>query len=228
MKEARSLPLLYRAAKSGVFGNVLKYDSGCFLDAMFVFVEGVPSPEGIAALKARFTMRPLVAMTSEWEEYIRSNFPEAHTLKRWMMKPADRFDIAGKAAVPEGFEASAFDELAFDAKPFSHGENYLSFEDFSRRGAGGVVRHGEKIAASASSFLSFENEVELDVSTEEAYRGRGLATACVSVMLAQCMEKGLTVHWDAQNEISRRLAEKFGFEVEACYTVYVLPVRAKA
>ena len=77
--------------------------------------------------------------------------------------------------------------------------------------------------SSASSFLSLDREIELDVSTKESHRGKKLATACVARMLKDCMERGITVHWDAQNDVSRHLAEKFGFEIETGYPVYWLP-----
>ena len=79
---------------------------------------------------------------------------------------------------------------------------------------------GNEIVAAASSFLSLEGEIELDVSTKEAHREKGLAKACIARMLRDCMERGITVHWDAQNEVSRHLAEKFGFEAETKYSVY--------
>lgn len=68
--------------------------------------------------------------------------------------------------------------------------------------------------------MSLNGELELDVSVKEAHRGLGLAAACVSKMLGQCMVKGFTVHWDAQNETSKHLAQKFAFEVEEEYSVY--------
>jgi hypothetical protein len=42
-------------------------------------------------------------------------------------------------------------------------------------------------------------------------------------MLEDCMKRGILVHWDAQNDVSRHLAEKFGFETETEYSVYWLP-----
>ncbi len=60
----------------------------------------------------------------------------------------------------------------------------------------------------------------LDVSTKETHRGKKLASACIARMKRDCMERGITVHWDAQNEVSRHLAEKFGFEAETKYSVY--------
>ena len=68
--------------------------------------------------------------------------------------------------------------------------------------------------------LPKEYQLELDVSTKEEHQGLGLATSCISKMLEDCMNKGLAVHWDAQNETSKHLAQKFGFVVEEEYSVY--------
>ena len=65
--------------------------------------------------------------------------------------------------------------------------------------------------------------MEMDISTKETHRGKKLAVACTARMLENCMERGITVHWDAQNDISRHLAEKFGFEAETEYSVFWLP-----
>ena len=94
---------------------------------------------------------------------------------------------------------------------------------YQAEGSGAVVYYGVDIAAAASSFLSLNGAIELDVSTKESHRGKKLATACVARMLQDCMERGITVHWDAQNGASRHLAEKFGFEIETEYSVYWLP-----
>ena len=87
-----------------------------------------------------------------------------------------------------------------------------------------AYRDGEIVAA-ASSFLSLDGEAELDVFTKEEHRKKGLAGACAAGMLRDCMERNITVHWDAQNEISRHLAEKFGFRTETEYTVFYLARR---
>ena len=92
-----------------------------------------------------------------------------------------------------------------------------------RKAQGAVAYHGDQVVASASSFISLDGEAEMDISTAESHWGKGLAAACAARMLRDCTERGVTVHWDAQNDVSRHLAEKFGFEVETEYQVYWLP-----
>ena len=71
--------------------------------------------------------------------------------------------------------------------------------------------------------MGFSHAGLVDVSTLEVHRGKKLATACIARMLQDCMKRGITVHWDAQNDVSRHLAEKFGFMVDQEYSVYWLP-----
>lgn len=220
-----SMPLLWRAANCGAYGQRYEYGTGSIADAMFVYLDGMPTQESIAAVDNDYRLRPLVCMNDAWKEHIEKNYPQAKAFERYMMKPSCRFRNEKCMRVPDGFEAALFEETAFETRPFGHGENYASYAEFRKKCSGAVVRYEGKIVASASSFLSFEGEVELDVSTEEAYRGMGLASACVQMMLNDCENRGIIVHWDAQNEISWHMAEKFGFELETCYKVYWLPPR---
>ena len=131
-----------------------------------------------------------------------------------------RFTLPESVELPEGCRLAGMDEAAYERHPFSHGKNYSSWAAFRAEGSGAVIYYGGEIVASASSFLSLSGEVEMDVSTRESHRRKKLATACVARMLRDCMRRAITVHWDAQNEVSRHLAEKFGFEIETEYSVY--------
>ena len=220
-------PLLYRAARRGVFGARRDHGQAGIADALFVFLDGKPCPEAAAALDARYRVRPLVCLTDAWEDYMRARYPDAAVYRRYMMRPSRRFRFPEEQPFPAGYRLAMMDEAAFETHPFSHGANYASWAAFWAEGSGAVAYQGGEIVASASSFLSMDGEAELDVSTEEAHRGKGLASACVALMLKDCMARGIIVHWDAQNETSRHLAEKFGFELETVYSVYWLPEKTE-
>ena len=216
------MPLLYRAALQGVFGKRTEFSRGSITDALFAYLDGEPETESVARVASCFRDRPLVCMTGSWEERIRAQYPDAVIYRRTMMKPACRFAIPENIEIPEGYRLADMDEAAFERHPFSHGENYSCFAAFRAEGSGAVIYHDGEIVAAASSFLSLNGEVEMDISTKEAHRGKKLATACAARMLQDCTERGITVHWDAQNDVSLRLAEKFGFEIETAYSVYWL------
>ena len=214
------LPLLYRAALRGVYGSRREFEKGSITDALFIFLDGEPEPASLEALMAGYMVRPWTCLTGSWENLIRERFPRAETFQRHIMKPLKQFRFPEVVALPDGYSLSKMDEAAFEQHPFSHGGNYASFDTFRKEGSGAVVCRNGEIVASASSFLSLDGEVELDVSTKEEHRGKGLAKACVAEMLRDCAERGIVVHWDAQNDVSLRLAEDFGFQVEREYTVY--------
>ena len=218
-----NLPLLYRAALRGTFGKRTEFSRGSITDALFVYLDGDPEPASVDEVAAHFRNRPMVCLTSTWEKQIETQYPDATVFRRTMMKPSCHFRIPEIPDIPEEYRLTGMDEAAFDTHPFSHETNYASWAAFQAEGSGAVVYRGERIVASASSFLSLDGEVELDISTEESCRGKGLAAACAARMLQDCMERGIIVHWDAQNDVSRHLAEKFGFETETEYKVYWLP-----
>ena len=58
--------------------------------------------------------------------------------------------------------------------------------------------------------------------TSPDHRRKGLADRCVDLMMNDCASRGITVHWDAQNEPSTRMAVSHGFEIEQDYAVYLL------
>ena len=216
-------PLLYLAAQQGTFGQRTEFSQSSITDALFVYLDGEPEDESVARVDAHFRNRPLVCLTKAWEEQIRAQYPDAAIYPRTVMKPVCRLILPENIEIPEGYRLAGMDEAAFEQHPFSHGENYPSFTAFQAEGSGAVVYDGNEIVAAASSFLSLEGEIELDVSTKEAHRGKGIAKACIARMLRDCMDRGITVHWDAQNDVSRHMAGKFGFEAETEYSVYWLP-----
>ena len=213
-------PLLYLAAQQGTFGQRTEFSQSSITDALFVYLDGEPEDESVARVDTHFRNRPLVCLTKAWEEQIKAQYPDAAVYWRTMMNPACRFTIPENTELPKGYFLTGMDKVSFEQHPFSHGENYPSFTAFQAEGSGAVVYYGGEIVAAASSFLSVNKEVELDVSTKETHRGKKLASACIAWMLQDCMRRGITVHWDAQNEVSRHLAEKFGFEAETKYSVY--------
>ena len=218
-----NMPLLYRAALQGIFGKRTEFSRSSITDALFVYLDGEPETESMARVDSCFRDRPLVCLTGSWEGQIQVQHPDAAIYRRTMMKPANRFILPVKIEIPEGYRLTGMDETAFEMHPFSHGENYSCFAAFRAEGSGAVVYHDGEIVAAASSFLSLNGEVEMDISTKETHRGKNLATACAAWMLRDCMARGMTVHWDAQNDISLHLAGKFGFETETAYPVYWLP-----
>ena len=214
-------PLILTACKEGKLGPVFSYPGGAIYKTVFTYLCGKPDEKFIAENPDLIYNSRLVCMSSEWEEYIRK-LPIKFILRRELMKPLCAASDKNLKPLPEGYSISAFTEDIFEKHPFDHGRGYADYQDFSNRATGAVILFEGKVVSASSSFLTCEDHVELDVSTEEEHRGKGLADHCVFEMLRQSYDKGFTVHWDAQNPMSSKMAIGHGFTPETEYAVYWL------
>lgn len=206
-----------RACDVGAFGRFEHIGSSTVSYALFTYLEGDVCDAVLD--KTELSGKHLVCLTKPWAERLEKMGLRTYT--RWYMQPQEAYCAEVPAGLPKGYTLHPFDEAAFEEKPFGHGAQYCNYADFAARGAGYVVRFEGKIVAAASSFLSYGREVELDISTEEAHRRKGLAYACAAAMLKDCVQRGITVNWDAQNEVSLNLALKLGYTLKCEYEVFL-------
>ena len=61
----------------------------------------------------------------------------------------------------------------------------------------------------------YKKYITVDIETEEAHRGRKIATVLTKVFMDECVRKGYTAQWDhvESNQASAALAKKCGFEL---------------
>lgn len=214
--------LLLSACRADALGARVEYPGGSVECAVFTYLSGAPDLAFFAGHPELFLGQYLVCLSREWELFLRELGCVDIVMARRVMRPRRGPSTKVLAPLPAGYALRAFDADIFAAHAFGHGANYGGFEEFAARGAGAVVCHGDEIVASASSFMTYGQAVELDVSTAPPHRRKGLADHCVAAMMADCAARGLTVHWDAQNLPSANMALSHGFEAEQDYAVYVL------
>ena len=214
-------PLLLTACQEGSFGAAFNYPGGCVYKALFTYLSGKPDEPLFSAHPELFYDSWLVCMSPEWEDYVRKLLTQA-VFRREVMEPLCAESVKQLKPLPEGYSLTPFTPAIFEAHPFGHGENYADFGEFSEKGAGAAVLYNGQVVAAASSFLTFEDQVELDLCTDPGHRKRGLADHCTAEVMRQCSRKKLTIHWDAQNRMSAELAKGHGFRLLTEYAVYCL------
>ena len=214
-------PLLLTACQEGLFGTAFAYPGGCVYKALFTYLSGKPDGPYFSEHPELFYDSWLVCMSPEWEDYV-WGMPMQAVFRREVMEPLCAESVKQLKPLPEGYSLTPFTPAIFEAHPFGHGENYADFGEFSERGAGAAVLYNGQVVAAASSFLTFKDQVELDLCTDPGHRKRGLADHCTAEVMRQCSGKGLTIHWDAQNRISAELAKGHGFKTLTEYAVYCL------
>jgi GNAT superfamily N-acetyltransferase len=214
-------PLLLKACREGQFGTAFPFSGGCVYQALFTYLAGKADEPFFSAHPELFYGSWLVCMSPEWESFLRG-LPMRNVFRREVMEPLCAESIKQLKPLPAGYSVSPFTPEIFEAHPFGHGRNYAGFGDFSKRGAGAAALYNGQAVSAASGFLTFEDQVELDICTAPEHRKRGLADHCISEVMRQCSRKGLTIHWDAQNRISAGLAKAHGFRPLTEYAVYCL------
>jgi hypothetical protein len=85
-----------------------------------------------------------------------------------------------------------------------------------------MVLHGEIPVSGASSYTFYDNGIEIEIDTKCEYRSRGLALACASGLILECLDRGLYPSWDAHDLRSVALAEKLGYHRDQAYVTYII------
>lgn len=131
--------------------------------------------------------------------------------------------------VPEGYEIQPIDldmaeTIAADPNLISpdHVRNFGTPQDFMDRGFGFCATNDGAIVAGASTYAVCSKGIEIQVNTQEAHRGRGLATVLSARLILEAWDRGLTASWDAANESSAALAGKLGYTPAGTWIAWLL------
>ena len=180
----------------------------------------------------------VVAASNGWNELVEDVHGEkVKTLQRWAFTGED-LDPARLEAflseIPPGYRMTAMDlgliqQMVMEKSEFSgdHLLNYESPEDFMASGFGFCILDGKDIVSLATTFVTCQRGIEIQINTRETHRGQGLGTAVAANILIHCLDRGLDPSWDAASEISAGLAKKLGYTPQGNYQMYFLPGEQK-
>jgi RimJ/RimL family protein N-acetyltransferase len=112
-------------------------------------------------------------------------------------------------SIPEGYSIQPIDSDVIEKDP-SLGR---VLETGSGR-FGMCMMHGDKIISHCSSVFVGHGEAEVDIFTDDEYRGKGLARLTACAFIDECLRRELTPSWACwpEREASHALALKLGFE----------------
>lgn len=153
---------------------------------------------------------------------------------RYDFRPERATYVEEREQLPDGFELRILDAgLLCKADKFGlslDSRFWSSAEDFLTQGMPvAVVREGE-IASLCYAAAVGGGLAEVDVVTDEAFRGAGLGSIAARQFVRGCLRCGITPAWDCftYNQGSMKLAEKLGFVPLSTYDFYTfnIPVAA--
>jgi GNAT superfamily N-acetyltransferase len=174
----------------------------------------------------------LIPASQDWETLIKNLFPGKHAAINRYAFTSEKLDKGHLYQLSTGLsgeyrivplDINLTRRLKAERSEFSsdHLLNYASPEDFIRRGFGYCVLEGEHMVSAATTFVTCQAGIEIQINTRETHRRKGLATALAAELLLYCLSNGLDPNWDAANENSVGLAKKLGYTPQGSYTMYL-------
>lgn len=129
--------------------------------------------------------------------------------------------------VPEGFSLRKTDgEVIRNSQDFNDAylnEYWSSPSNFLEKGFGYCITNHNNLASECVSIFASTQAAEMDIVTQNRYRGLGLGQIVAQKFILKCIEDQKTPRWDCDvnNIASIKLAEKLGFENPIQYSVFV-------
>jgi RimJ/RimL family protein N-acetyltransferase len=202
-------------------------------DLKLIIVGGNPGhPSARKYLEGLVATKLIIFASEEWERLMREIHKGRLVLMPRYVLSSEKLDITHlnelKSRLPEGYFLKRMDleitqRLANENSKFSsdHMIFFESPEDFIARGFGFCALYGDEVVCAVTTFAVCNRGIEIQISTRENHRGRGLATAVAAQMLIYSLENNLDPNWDAANKMSVGLAKKLGYVPKGTYSIYI-------
>lgn len=205
------------------------------LIADFCFLLGLNENEGnevcIKKLLEKFKGKIFVPYSNYWNLFIEKHFSNNHKkyIRYAIKREQDVFDryklknfidIVEHEFFIEKIDQNNYNKVLEDEFMADCCSNFSSLEDFLNNGIGYIIIHENEIISGASSYSYCNGAISITIGTKREYRKKGLALACASKVILECLDKNVYPKWDASNLESVTLAEKLGYHFDKEYEVY--------
>lgn len=202
----------------------------------FCFFAGLPNTELLRNIPAEFTNGILmISKDDKWSFYIEQEFgAAAYKTKRYAIKKEagvfDRQKLQSNIAnLPNGYRLQMIDKALYDlllTEDWSIDlcSQFPEYSDYETHGLGVAALYEDIPVSGASSYTFYKEGIEIEIDTKSQYRRKGLALACASKLILECLDRGLYPSWDAQNMGSVALAEKLGYHFDKEYVTYEVTI----
>ncbi len=236
-----SSEVLVRGAMDGNLGRIwvpdLTVSPYCLIVVGgFGYLLGLP-PKGAGALDLKSQIYESAAagclypQNERWREWLEGEFNgHLRTVTRYALRQGkEGFDPERLRqhikSVPQGFRIKRVDEKLYNMvmkEEWSRdlGMGFETYKEFEPHGFGYGAVKGQKLAAGCLAYGVGEGVMEVQVKTKKEHRRQGLALACSSAFVLECLEKAVIPNWNATNQQSVELALKLGYVYEREYQAY--------
>lgn len=213
-------------------------ESAQIITGDFCFFSGVPNTTLVRNIPVTFPSQYILIIPNGtgWESLIEQEYQaSAQRFMRYSIKKEPEvFDQeklqAYKNTLPLGYRLKRIDEELFrlvkqEAWSKDLCSQFPSYKVYHKYGLGYVVMYNDEMVSGASSYTVYDKGIEIEIDTKEEYRRKGLALACASALILECLKRGLYPSWDAANKESVALSAKLGYHFDKEYVTYAVKVK---
>ena len=204
-------------------------NTGCFF-----FLAGKPNPDMLYYIPKVYSdnYAILVPIDDIWQNLIenvyRNNYEK---ITRYSFYTPKVFDIHKLQLIisklPKNYQLKAIEEKDYQqiinlewAKDLC--KNFSSYLDFEKSGLGFIILKDNVIVSGASSYLAYNNSIDIEVDTIVEERRKGLALISSAKLILACLNRQISPNWDAHNKPSLKLAIELGFLLNQPYSAYIV------
>lgn len=215
--------------------NIEEPKSAQVITADFCFFKGKPNVELVQNIPDNYSNSIIIMVPHEkaWEALIEEvyNNKFERFMRYSLKKEGDIFDRKKLKAYVDNLSSDyrivKIDEEIYNATQKEKWSSdlcaqFTTYDEYEKMGIGFVVKHNDEIVSGVSSYTVYNDGIEIEIDTREDYRRKGLAIACASKLILECLEKGLYPSWDAHNKGSLELAKKLGYHFNKEYVAYCI------
>jgi len=177
----------------------------------------------------------MIPQNKEWGSIIESTYLEnARKFLRYRIKfDKDKVDREKLQSYIDNFspeyrlvhiDENVFQQTLKDEVAMEWYGLYESAKDYAEKGLGYCIFKGDELVSGASSCISCNDGIEIQIDTKENFQRKGLATVCAAKLVLECMERNIYPRWDADCKESLMLAKKLGYELDCAYDVYSVKI----
>lgn len=180
----------------------------------------------------------LIPQNEYWGKVIEEVYQEK---SQWLIEAITRYAIKKEYDVfqieklhdyinllSEGYKIVPIDQTLYDvlrAEVWSYDlvSIFEQYKTFIEAGCiGYVVLKDNRPVSGVSTYSYYKKGIEIEIDTHPDYRRKGLALACASRFIIECLSRNLYPSWDAMNMESVSLAEKLGYHLDKPYQAYFI------
>lgn len=215
--------------------NVQNPKSAQILVGDFCFFAGVPNLDLVKNIPDYYTTSCILMVpgSDEWGALIEQKYKgSCHKFMRYAFKKESTIFNTERLQSHINKLSAEYTVRKIDEEVFNNVKReqwskdlcsqFLSYDEYEKLGLGFVITHNADIICGASSYTIYNKGIEIEIDTKEEYRRKGLALACASKLILECLNRDIYPSWDSANRESAALAEKLGYHFENEYVTYAI------